>query len=102
MTDEIVRLRAERDAAVAALAEVRAALGVEGNGSVVLAVELLKRRAEQAESESSKVLCCELTQVGRVMTVNVNLIAGCHSSASAIGRAGSSSGAVASWGCGDG
>ena len=56
MTDEIVRLRAERDAAVAALAEVRAALGVEGNGSVVLAVELLKRRAEQAVHRVAGVL----------------------------------------------
>ena len=39
VTDEMVRLQAERDSAVAALAEVRAALGVEGSGSVVLAVE---------------------------------------------------------------
>jgi len=86
VTDEIVRLRAERDAAVAALAEVRAALGVEGNGSVVLAVELLRRRVEQAEGEPSRVLCCGLTRVGQVVTIKVDLVAGCQSPASASGR----------------
>jgi len=36
------------------LAEVRAALGVGGNGSVVLAVELLQRRLEQLEGERKR------------------------------------------------
>ena len=84
VTDEMVRLQAERDSAVAALAEVRAALGVKGNGSVVLAVELLKRRLAQAEGESLTVPRC--VQVGRVL-VATELPDGCHSSASASGRA---------------
>jgi len=86
MTDEIVRLQAERDAAVAALAEVRAALGVEGNGSVVLAVELLKRRLAQAEGEPPTVPRC--VQAGRV-SVAAELPAGCQSPAAASGQAGS-------------
>lgn len=75
MTDELVRLQAERDAAVAALAEVRAALGVEGNGSVVLAVELLKRRLAQTEGEPPTVPRC--VQAGRVL-VAAELPAGCQ------------------------